>query len=109
MLLVASFYRKLKPKFVKTIKKDTDMNKYKVIIQGMSCNHCVMNVKNTIAKLDGVKNVEVVLAEKGRHYVDVVAFYLGDGYRKVAVASEIIEDSRLGGSLYLFFDGFSSF
>lgn len=67
MLLVASFYRKLKPKFVKTIKKDTDMNKYKVIIQGMSCNHCVMNVKNTIAKLDGVKNVEVVLAENAAY------------------------------------------
>lgn len=33
-------------------------------IEGMSCAHCEMNIKKTIAAVDGVKKVEVSLAEK---------------------------------------------
>lgn len=67
ILLISSFYRKLKPKFFKTVKEETKMTEHKVKIEGMSCNHCVINVKNAISKLDGVKNVEVILAENAAY------------------------------------------
>lgn len=69
ILLISSFYRKLKPKFFKSDKEETKMGEHKVKIEGMSCNHCVVNVKNAISKLDGVKNVEVILAENAA-YID---------------------------------------
>lgn len=30
-------------------------------VSGMSCNHCVMHVKNAVGELDGVKNCDVDL------------------------------------------------
>lgn len=35
-----------------------------IVIEGMSCNHCVMAVKNALGKINGVKNVEVELENK---------------------------------------------
>ena len=32
-----------------------------IIIEGMSCNHCVMAVKNVLSEIEGVSNVEVEL------------------------------------------------
>ena len=32
-----------------------------IIIEGMSCNHCVMAVKNALSEIEGVSNVEVEL------------------------------------------------
>lgn len=39
------------------------MNKT-LTIDGMSCEHCVMRVKNALEQLDGVEKVEVDLANK---------------------------------------------
>ncbi|OFI06541.1 copper-exporting P-type ATPase A [Clostridium acetireducens DSM 10703] len=38
--------------------------KEKLIIEGMSCNHCVMHVKNALVEVPGVKSVEVSLEDK---------------------------------------------
>jgi len=36
----------------------------KVLIEGMSCEHCVNHVRKALADLNGVKNVDVNLATK---------------------------------------------
>ncbi|MEM4260937.1 MAG: SO_0444 family Cu/Zn efflux transporter [Candidatus Woesearchaeota archaeon] len=66
ILLLASFYRKLKYKFFKNQIKIENM-KHKVRIEGMNCNHCVLNVENAISKLEGVKSVKVILAENSAY------------------------------------------
>jgi len=38
--------------------------KKKVLISGMSCEHCVKHVTNALQELAGVSNVEVSLAAK---------------------------------------------
>ncbi|AOR24639.1 heavy-metal-associated domain-containing protein [Clostridium taeniosporum] len=38
--------------------------KKKILIEGMSCNHCVGHVKNALEGLDGVTSVEVSLQDK---------------------------------------------
>lgn len=38
--------------------------KRKLNIEGMSCNHCVMHVKNALMEMDGVKKVDVNLEGK---------------------------------------------
>lgn len=58
ILLGFSLKRKYFDKFKKT-KVEKDMKEYK--IEGMSCNHCVMNVKNAISDLSGVDKVDVDL------------------------------------------------
>ncbi len=35
-----------------------------LLIEGMSCNHCVNHVKNALIDIDGVDKVEVSLEEK---------------------------------------------
>ncbi|KYH29999.1 MULTISPECIES: heavy-metal-associated domain-containing protein [Clostridium] len=35
--------------------------KKRLNIEGMSCNHCVMHVKNALMEVEGVRNVEVNL------------------------------------------------
>ncbi len=70
ILLMMSVYRKfIQPR----IKKEKIMNeqKKKIMIEGMTCNHCVMNVRKAIENTPGVKTVEVVLA-------DNLAFVEGD-------------------------------
>ncbi len=39
------------------------MNK-KILIEGMTCGHCVMRVENAIKEVEGVKSVKVNLKEK---------------------------------------------
>ena len=38
--------------------------KKKINIEGMSCNHCVMHVKNALSEVEGVKSVDVNLQGK---------------------------------------------
>lgn len=38
--------------------------KKKIMIEGMSCGHCVKHVQEALEGLDGVNSVEVNLAEK---------------------------------------------
>lgn len=38
--------------------------KKKVLIEGMSCNHCVHHVTEALNEIDGVSNVAVKLEEK---------------------------------------------
>lgn len=38
--------------------------KKKIMIEGMSCGHCVKHVQEALEGLDGVSSVEVNLAEK---------------------------------------------
>lgn len=38
--------------------------KKKILIEGMSCEHCVGHVKNALEGLDGVTSVEVSLENK---------------------------------------------
>lgn len=63
LLIAASFIMK----FIKP-KKDTKMqDSFK--IKGMMCNHCKANVEKNLAKVEGVTNVRVELAE-GTAYID---------------------------------------
>ena len=39
----------------------------KVMIEGMTCNHCVMNVKKAISGVEGVTNSDVVLTENAAY------------------------------------------
>ncbi len=36
----------------------------KILIEGMSCQHCVNHVKNALEELDGIKSVKVSLENK---------------------------------------------
>lgn len=38
--------------------------KKKILIEGMSCNHCVNHVKEALSEVNGVTNVEVNLDAK---------------------------------------------
>ncbi|MGA2547992.1 MAG: heavy-metal-associated domain-containing protein [Rectinemataceae bacterium] len=58
------------------------MNKI-LSIEGMSCNHCVMHVKNALVEVSGVESVEVDLAKKS---AVVVGGALDDAALKTAVA-----------------------
>lgn len=56
--------------------------KKKINIKGMSCNHCIMHVKNALMEVEGVKNVEVYLEER---YAVVEGDNLNDKKMKVEV------------------------
>jgi hypothetical protein len=66
VLILASVFRK----FIKPLFKDTKMqtsDNIKIPIEGMTCNHCVMNVKKSIESVNGVTAVEVNLAENAAY------------------------------------------
>ncbi|MBM2813681.1 MAG: Permease [Ignavibacteria bacterium] len=63
IFLILSLQRKYLPKLFKG--KEMEMNGTETInIEGMTCNHCVMNVKKAISAVDGVSTVEVSLQGK---------------------------------------------
>lgn len=66
ILLVASLYRKFILSKIKS--KEKHMDSTTVKIGGMTCNHCVMNVKKAISSVEGVNDVEVNL-EQGEAYI----------------------------------------
>jgi uncharacterized protein len=59
ILLAASLYRKFILSRIKSKEKKMDSTTLK--IEGMTCNHCVMNVKKAIAEVKGVTEVDVNL------------------------------------------------
>ncbi|MGM0851176.1 MAG: copper chaperone CopZ [Bacillota bacterium] len=40
------------------------MQKESLTVEGMSCGHCVKAIESSVAKLDGVKSVQVSLEDK---------------------------------------------
>ncbi len=67
ILLVMSMYRKyIKNKF-KRGETMADEKKMKLTVEGMSCNHCVMNVRKAVTEVSGVDKVEVVLADNAAY------------------------------------------
>jgi hypothetical protein len=58
IMLAASMYRKYIRKYFNTKQKESDME---LMIEGMSCNHCVANVEKAIAKVTGVDSYKVSL------------------------------------------------
>jgi copper chaperone len=66
---------------------DVEGEMLKLKVSGMSCNHCVMHVKEAIAKVPGVKGPVDVSLEKGEALVDgnpaveaVIAAVKEEGY-----------------------------
>ncbi len=66
VLLIASLYRKLI--LSKIRKKEKSVESKTIKIEGISCNHCVMNVKKAISGVIGVTEVDVNLVQ-GEAYV----------------------------------------
>jgi hypothetical protein len=86
-LLLASLYRKLILSKIKSKVKKMDSTTIK--ISGMSCNHCVANVKKVVAKIQGVTEVDVNL-EQGEAYIkgkfdlsSVESAIIDEGYKVV--------------------------
>ncbi|MGQ9818983.1 MAG: SO_0444 family Cu/Zn efflux transporter [Candidatus Kapaibacteriales bacterium] len=61
LLLISSYYRKFVHNFF--VKSGTKMNGRKFKVEGMTCNHCVMNVTKAIRNVPGVRDVKVDLTE----------------------------------------------
>lgn len=57
--------------------------KKKIIIEGMSCNHCVSHVENALMEVEGVKSVKVDL--KGKYALVDLANDVDDSKLKAAV------------------------
>lgn len=53
-----------------------------MLVEGMSCNHCVMAVTNALKAIEGVSNVDVDLENKK---VEIEGANLVDGTLKEAV------------------------
>lgn len=58
------------------------MNEF--IVQGMTCNHCVLSVKEEVSQVQGVESVDVDL-ESGRLAVT------GDGFSDDAIKAAVEE------------------
>lgn len=43
--------------------KNLNMKNYKISINGMTCNHCTMNVEKTLKQLNGIKEVKANLSD----------------------------------------------
>ena len=63
ILMILSLVRKIRNKFKKPELGDEMPNKT-FLIEGMTCNHCAANVKNSLFKIDGVKEVKINLGKK---------------------------------------------
>lgn len=66
IMIVLSIYRKYSPKLFAT-KKVILSNETRVIIEGMTCNHCVETVKNTAEKIKGVDEIDIKLEENSAY------------------------------------------
>jgi uncharacterized protein len=63
ILLIFSIFRKIRNKFRKP-ELGGEMPNKTFLIEGMTCNHCVANVKNSLIKIEGVQNVRINLEKK---------------------------------------------
>ncbi len=66
LLVLSSLYRKYGAKYFRT-SKAVDNREF-VLVEGMTCNHCVATVTNALNKTDGIENVEVDLSEEKAYY-----------------------------------------
>lgn len=66
LLVVSSLYRKYGAKYFRKTSK-VDSREF-VKVEGMTCNHCVATVTNSINKIDGIKDVEVDLSVGKAYY-----------------------------------------
>lgn len=66
LLVLASFYRKFKPRL--TSKTKVSDNRNFVSVKGMTCNHCVATVTDALIKLDKIDNIEVDLNSGKAYY-----------------------------------------
>ncbi|MDO9576701.1 MAG: SO_0444 family Cu/Zn efflux transporter [Candidatus Cloacimonadales bacterium] len=65
IFLALSLFRKIRKKTsAKFTELEVKMDSKIFKIEGMTCNHCVMNVKNAIEAVENVKKVEVSLSNK---------------------------------------------
>lgn len=84
ILLLSSYYRKFFKRFA--ISEGKKMNQKIFKVDGMTCNHCVMNVTKAIKNVAGVVDVDVNLSEglaivKGEYSVDMIKKAIEDiGY-----------------------------
>jgi copper ion binding protein len=63
ILLLLSIFRKIRNKFKKPELGDEMPNKT-FLIEGMTCNHCVANMKDSLFKIEGVQEVKINLEKK---------------------------------------------
>ena len=64
--MIASLYRKY---FAKYFNQDKAIdNRNYVIVEGMTCNHCVATVTDSLNKVNGIDNVEVDLSSGKAFY-----------------------------------------
>ncbi|RLC49713.1 MAG: hypothetical protein DRH79_08660 [Candidatus Cloacimonadota bacterium] len=63
ILLILSIYRKIRIKFKKP-ELGSEMPNKTFLIEGMTCNHCVANVKDAITGIEGVQEVKINLTQK---------------------------------------------
>ena len=63
VLMILSVFRKIRNKFKKP-ELGGEMPNKTFLIEGMTCNHCVANVKDSLIKIDGVQNVRINLENK---------------------------------------------
>jgi copper chaperone CopZ len=72
ILLLSSLYRKygkrlFKQNDTKQVNRPLETGIKKINISGMTCNHCVTNVRNTISSISGIESVEVRLDENAAY------------------------------------------
>jgi uncharacterized protein len=93
-MILMSFYRKYFAKYFKNNQNNiVESGSRKVMIDGMTCNHCVATVTNTALSVKGVENIDVRLDEnaayiKGKFDMDLFKKEIGDvGYKVTEVKS----------------------
>ena len=75
LLLASSLFRKfIYYIFIKKEKAMENSNAQKINIEGMTCNHCVMNVKKAIAGTPGVTESEVSLNDNAAYVKGAVSY-----------------------------------
>ncbi len=68
LLMIMSLYRKFKSKQKEPeMEIDIMSEMMKFQVEGMTCNHCVANVKNAIESLNNIEKVEISLFNKTVH------------------------------------------
>lgn len=65
ILLINGMVRKYIPQ--KINQKKMDKGEMVLLVDGMTCNHCKMNVEKNLSKLESINNVQVELASKSVH------------------------------------------
>ncbi len=63
ILMILSIFRKIRNKFKKP-ELGGEMPNKTFLIEGMTCNHCVANVKDSLIRIEGVQNVKINLEKK---------------------------------------------